>query len=570
MAALVVAALVALARQPSWWTAAIVAFGIVVFAWLVVRHDRLERRREAALELAVLNRQSTARLARSWDSLPTPWSPPEADGHAFATDLDVFGHASLVQILGPVRTPTGRTTLARWLLDGVQDGVDAIRDRQEAVRELAPAIDVRQWFAALGRTLPAVTGVGPDAGMPHAVRWAETPSGLAGRHWVTPVALLLTVVTLSGAIGAAAGVVSGAWWLVTGALGWVLRWWVHEPLERAVHGASSAHGLRSWSVLIDHVHASRFDALVLREARAAIDAAPAALRWLEQRVALADVRHSVWLFVPLQTLTLWDLHTWRLIERWRERHGREVRGWLEALGRIEAVSALATLAFDQPAWAFPEVDDSLSRIEAVGAGHPLLADDVRVPNDLHVGPPGRFMLITGSNMSGKSTLLRAIGLDVVLAYAGGPVCARELRLPRLSLHTSMRVSDSLELGLSLFMASLMRLKQIVDAARAAPASCRVCYLLDEVLQGTNSVERQTAVRTVVDHLLGCEAIGVVTTHDLALAHDPAFTARADSVHLRETLTGTGTESAMTFDYRLRLGPAEGGNALQLLRAMGLL
>ena len=182
---------------------------------------------------------------------------------------------------------------------------------------------------------------------------------------------------------------------------------------------------------------------------------------------------------------------------------------------------------------------------------------MRVPNDVQLGPPGRFLLITGSNMSGKSTLLRAIGLNVVLAHAGGPTCAAAFRLPRLALHTSMRVSDSLELGLSLFMASLVRLQQIVRAARIATADRRVCFLLDEVLQGTNSAERQIAVRTVVDHLLGCEAIGAVTTHDLELARDAGFTAHADSFHLQETLAGSGADISMTFDYRLRPGTGAG-------------
>jgi DNA mismatch repair ATPase MutS len=192
-----------------------------------------------------------------------------------------------------------------------------------------------------------------------------------------------------------------------------------------------------------------------------------------------------------------------------------------------------------------------------------------VANDVTLGPPGRFLLITGSNMSGKSTLLRAVGLNVVLAHAGAPACARRLTLPPLSLHTSMRVSDSLERGLSLFMASLVRLERIVRAARAAPPERCACYLLDEVLQGTNSAERQIAVRTVVSHLVACHAIGAVTTHDLELARDPAFTDHADSYHLQETLSGTGDAVTMTFDYRLRPGPAQSGNALQLLRMLGL-
>jgi hypothetical protein len=568
-AAVALAALVMLTRQQTWWAAAALAFGVAMFVWLVVRHDRVERHREAALEMARLNRQGIARLARAWKDLPAHWVPGVPETHPFAADLDVFGHASLTQILGPVRTPTGRQTLTRWLLDGAASSIEEMQARQAAVRELAPALDFRQHAAALARLLPSPAGLGPDADLPSVLQWAEAPSGLAGLGWVTATALVLTVVTLGGAIGTLAGVVSGSWWLVTGAIGWVLRWWVHGPIEAAIGGASGEHGLRPWSALIDHVHGASFSAPLLADARASLDRAPASLRALEQLVALADVRHSVWLFVPLQTLTLWDLHAWRLIEGWRTRHGRDVRRWLEAVGRIDAASGLASLAYDEPAWTFPAVDEAAPRIDGVGVGHPLLGDAVRVANDVQIGPPGRFLLITGSNMSGKSTLLRAIGLNVVLALAGGPVCARTFRLPRLALHTSMRVSDSLELGLSLFMASLVRLQQIVEAARVAPPACRVCFLLDEVLQGTNSAERQIAVRTVVGHLLGCEAIGAVTTHDLELARDPAFTAHADSFHLQETLSGEGADIAMSFDYRLRPGPAQAGNALQLLRMLGL-
>ena len=569
VAAIALAALILLIRWQSMSAAVALGCSVVVFLWLVVRHDRIEQRRDAALAMVVLNTQAIARRARRWQDLPTPWQPELPGDHAFAADLDIFGHASLTQVLGPVRTPTGRRTLAEWLLHGTAALVETIHDRQAAVRELAPALDFRQHLSALARLLPDATGSAGNDGLPAAVRWGETPNGLDGREWVSVVAVVLGVVTTAGAIGAYGGVVTGAWWLGTGILGWVLRWWVHEPLEHAIGGASGEQGLRPWAAAIEHVHATRFASSLLAAARGDIDAAPAALRRLEQLVALSDVRHTAWLFVPLQTLTLWDLHVWWLIERWRARHGRDVRHWLEAVGRIDAAGGLAALAFDQPAWTFPFVDRTARMIDAESVGHPLLADAVRVVNDVQLGPPGRFLLITGSNMSGKSTLLRAIGLNVVLAHAGGPACATAFRLPSLALHTSMRVSDSLELGLSLFMVSLVRLQQIVQAARMADADRRVCFLLDEVLQGTNSAERQIAVRTVVDHLLGCEAIGAVTTHDLELARDAGFTARADSFHLQETLTGSGGSISMTFDYRLRPGPAQAGNALQLLRMLGL-
>ena len=572
-AGIVALAIVGLVRTGFWPFGVVAVLGVLLFVRLVVRHDRVERRRDAVATLAALNRDALARLARRWDDLPPPWRSVLRDDHPYAADLDVFGHASLVQVLGPVRTPTGRRILSQWLLEPSDSDTAEIAGRQDAVRELAPQIEFRQQLSA--RVRHVVTGdVGQSSiDLPPVVQWAEAPDTLASRGWVPVAAVVLTVVSMSGAIGAFTGVVTSSWWLLASLLGWGLRWLLRAPIEQCLGGASGEHGLRPWADAIDHVHGATLAAPALVSVRADLEGvggdAPRALRTLEQLVGLSDVRHSVWLYVPLQSLALWDLHTWLAIERWRRRHGQHVRRWLEAVGALEAIGGLASLSFDQPGWAMPVLDASRLRIEAVGVGHPLLADDVRVVNDVTVGPPGRFLLITGSNMSGKSTLLRAIGLNVVLAHAGGPACASSFGLPRLALHTSMRVSDSLELGLSLFMASLLRLQQIVVAARHATPGERTCYLLDEVLQGTNSTERQVAVRTVMGHLARCEAIGAITTHDLQLARDDAFVEHADSYHLQETLVTNGGEVTMTFDYRLRPGPAEAGNALHLVRLLGL-
>jgi DNA mismatch repair ATPase MutS len=210
-------------------------------------------------------------------------------------------------------------------------------------------------------------------------------------------------------------------------------------------------------------------------------------------------------------------------------------------------------------------------VSARALGHPLIRDDVRVANDVEVGPPGSVLLVTGSNMSGKSTLLRAIGVNVVLAQAGSVVCAQEMTLPPLDLRTSVHVHDSLEQGLSYFMAALARLKAIVEAARAARGRGEtVLYLLDEILQGTNSAERQVAVRAIVAELLALEAIGAITTHDLGLADTPSLASRARPVHFTEHVEPDETGAArMTFDYRLRPGLATSTNALRLMQLLGL-
>ena len=546
--------------------------GLVLFVALAIGHAGVERRREHAAGHAVLNREALARLERRWDALPAPWQPGPLDDHAYAGDLDVFGHASIAQLAGPVHTPTGRRALASWLLAIDEATLADICERQAAVAELAPALDFRQDLTLAARATPH------DAGQHELgsfVAWAEGDSWLLARPWIPIVAAILGAATTTGAIFYYADVVGGPWFVVTATLGWLLRAVVQAPLEATNAGAGGERALRGWSALVHLVARTRWQSRPLAEAHTILEAGHvrSALRALEQFVALADFRLSAYLYLPIQTLTLWDLHVWWALERWRRRHGRHVRRWLEAIGRVEALSALASIAHDHPDWAFPTVHETPAsealRIDATGLGHALLPNATRVTNDVGLGPKGRFLLVTGSNMSGKSTLMRAVGVNVVLAHAGAPVCATSMQLPLVALHTSMRVADSLERGLSLFMASLVRLERIVRAAREAPQERPVCYLLDEVLQGTNSAERRVAVRTIVDHLLASWALGIVTTHDLDLARDPAFAAHADSVHLQETLTGEGDAVTMTFDYRLRPGPATGGNALQLLRLLGL-
>jgi DNA mismatch repair ATPase MutS len=296
-------------------------------------------------------------------------------------------------------------------------------------------------------------------------------------------------------------------------------------------------------------------------------------RWMDllhRRLELSDIRHSALLHFPLQTLFLWDFHILELLERWQRRAGRHARGWLTALGEIEAVSALAGLAFDQPAWTFPEVVPGADRLAARELGHPLLSDAKRVSNDVEVGPAGTFLLVTGSNMSGKSTLLRSIGLNVVLAQAGGPASAGALRLPPVRLATSVLIEDSLAAGVSFFMAELLRIRQIVDQAdRSRERGEVLLYLLDEILRGTNSRERQIAVRRVLLHLIRCGAIGAVSTHDLELADLDDLRGAVRTVHFRETLQNVPGEPAMVFDYKLRPGVATTSNALRLLEMVGI-
>jgi DNA mismatch repair ATPase MutS len=265
---------------------------------------------------------------------------------------------------------------------------------------------------------------------------------------------------------------------------------------------------------------------------------------------------------------MWDAHCALALDRWHARSGARLPGWLDALADVDALASLGAFAHEHPGYAWPSLE-AAPRLEAKGLGHPLIADDRRVGNDVRLAGPGEAIVITGSNMSGKSTFLRAIGANAVLAGAGAPVCARSLAIGPLRVATSMRIDDSLEEGVSHFYAELRRLKAIVDRARAAstarPAGS-VLFLLDEILHGTNSRERVIGAVAVVRDLLALGALGAVTTHDVRItALEREMPDRVTNAHFEEQVEG----DAMTFDYVLRPGVVQSSNALRLMRAVGL-
>jgi DNA mismatch repair ATPase MutS len=291
--------------------------------------------------------------------------------------------------------------------------------------------------------------------------------------------------------------------------------------------------------------------------------ASATIAGLERIVGFAELRHSGIVAVLANVFLVWDVQVAASLLAWRRRHGASMRGFIEAMAEIEALASLGAVAFEHPELTFPEVSSGELRIVAEGLGHPLIPAARRVVNDVSLPHPGSALLVTGSNMSGKSTLLRAIGVNAVLALAGAPVCAKRLSLAECRVHSSMRIKDSLDEGVSHFYAELSRLKAVVDAVDAGE---RVLFLLDEVLHGTNSRERIIGARAVVTKLVDAGAIGAVSSHDLGLAGLPEETGgRVVNVHFQELVR----DEKMVFDYRLKPGVVTSSNALRLMRLVGI-
>ena len=583
-------------RRPLWGAAAALA----AFVALAVVHELRLRRLRRVGELRRINEEGLARLDRDWERLPLAAEPPRDRALPLARDLDLFGRASLFHLLGTAHMPAAKALLRDWLQGDPSPPAErplpeVVAARQAAVAELAELLDFRQ---ELELTVRPMERHPPDC--EPFLRWAEDEPWLLRRPWLLWAARAATALFVAAAVlWKAAGWPAAlplALLICNLGIGYAFQLRLGPLLGRV--GARRDEILR-YVAALRHAASRPFAAPRLQELvavlapggggapppvsrpprsprgeRPALPALPAhiELAVLEGRLGLADVRHSAPLHFVLQATLLWDVHVLALLEAWQLGAGRRARRWLAALGEIEALAALAALRGDNPEWAFPRVAAGEPAFAALGLAHPLLAPASRVANDVTVGPAGTFLLVTGSNMSGKSTLLRAIGLNALLARAGGPVCAAALRLPPLRLATSILVEDSLASGVSFFLAELLRIKQVVAAADdARRQGCAMLYLLDEVLRGTNSAERQVAVRRVLRHLLARGAIGAISTHDLELAGGGPreIAAAAHLVHFRETLAAGPGGPLMSFDYRLRPGPATTTNALALLRQVGL-
>jgi hypothetical protein len=553
-----------LARGPgvAWLIADLALFA--TFGVLVAWHARVEDRIAWRDALRIVALRGVARVGRRWEDLPSGDPPSSIDlkHHPYAMDLDLFGRASLFQWLGPAATARGSFRLAKWLLHPAQ--ADVVRARQTAVSELSALDDWREQLSALGELARDARQEEIDTFL----SWAEAPEVTTVIYGVA-AALTLSIWILFALF--LLGLLDAALWLIPLLAGIILSFanakWIYTAFDRAGAGQRA---LAQYAALFEHATATRFTTAALQtvQDRLSLDGkrAPLCMRRLNRILGFADLRRgAAILHFPIQAFTLWDFHVFFALERWRRGAGAHVRDWLEALAEIDCLSAMATAKRDNPSWVMPELDDQ-PIVRAETLGHPLIADDRRVANGVTVGPPGTLLLVTGSNMSGKSTLLRAIGLNVVLAQAGSCVCASRLRLPPCGLQTSIRVQDSLELGLSYFMAALARLKGVVDAAEQERDNRVLLYLLDEILQGTNSGERSIAVRAVTRHLLDAGAIGVMTTHDLNIASEEPLKSSAVLVHFTETVDDRGN---MAFDYQLREGLATSRNALRLMQMIGI-
>jgi MutS domain V len=537
-----------------WWLLPTVA----VFLALAEVQARITQARRRSERAAALYEQGLDRLDDRWAGKGATGERFLKSSHLYAEDLDLFGHGSLFELLSIARTRAGEETLADWLLQ--PSTPEVVRARQAAVTELRPRLDLREDLALLGEGVRS----GEDAQA--LTGWAAAaPWHISRSMQVTATMLaLLAVVTLILWI-------AGFGWipfLVALIVGKAFALRLRDPVNRVISAVDApGRDLTLLSEVLARLERERFSSPRLVELRAALDVeglAPSQqIAKLNQLIDLLDARRNM-IFAPFAIILLWPLQFAIRIERWRQSSGPAVARWLAAVGELEALGSLAGYAYEHPHDPFPELVEDGACFEGEGLGHPLIPESRNVRTDLRLSREReRVLIVSGSNMSGKSTLLRTVGTNAVLALAGAPVRARRLRLSPLQVGASIRIQDSLQAGASRFYAEITRLRHIVELTRGA---FPVLFLLDEILHGTNSHDRRIGAEGVVRGLIERGAIGLVTTHDLALARIAEELApHAANVHFEDHLEGGN----MTFDYLLRPGVVQRSNALELMRSVGL-
>jgi hypothetical protein len=531
---------------------------VVAFLGAVGWHRRvvaaLARSRRAARYFA----RGLDRLGDRWPGHGPAGERYADPGHPYAGDLDLFGRGSLFQYLCDAHAPGGQDALAAWILAPAEP--DDVRARQAAVAELRPNVDLREAHGTLGD--PAR----PELATRHLLTWPAAPPIFTGRAGPF-IALALGVLGLAGVVAWAAFEAGPSPLLAVVMLEviFVGRHWARfQELMRDSRAVLAE--LEAFLPVLRLLEARRFESPLLRSLA---DTLTADGEGPSHRVARLARLLDAWdtavrnqFTLPFAVVLMAPAHLVYAIERWRLRDGRRVRGWLDAVGTFEALTSLSAFAYEHPGFHFPEVVADGPRLDAEGLAHPLIPASRRVANDVRLGPDPALLLVSGSNMSGKSTLMRAVGVNVVLALAGSVVCATRLTISRVQVATAMRQGDSLQDGLSAFAAELKRLRAIRDlTARPRP----VLFLLDEILRGTNSHDRRVGAEAVIRALMASGAIGMVSTHDLALAEIvDRLGARVANVHFEDQLA----DGKVSFDYRLRPGVVPRGNGLVLLRLLG--
>ncbi|HPT12213.1 MAG TPA: hypothetical protein PLP69_06275 [Bacteroidales bacterium] len=532
--------------------------GLCLFVGVVLRHIRTQRLKDYNNYMAAINTLEAECINGKFSSY--------ADGagyisreHPYSYDLDIFGHASLFQYLNRTASRPASDMLAAWLSNAATAA--EIKARQQAIEELKPMIDWRQEMMTLCYENKN-GGADPES----LLEWLNSKSIFENGSRQRAISIMLSILGLTTTALVLAGMPAAL--LGTALTINFIYYFTQQKRISKLHlkVTRSTEMLETYAGIIKMIENGSFssDRLTgLRSRLVSTNRASESIRRLSKLVNRLDTRLNVLVSVPLNVFFFWDIHVCLALEKWNRKNAAEVPRWLDAMAEFEVISSFSNMAFNNPDWVMPVINEDYFVLRAVGMGHPLIAVQQRINNDITLEGRGHTALITGSNMSGKSTFLRTCGINTVLALTGSVVCASSFTVSHVQVFSSMRISDSLEENTSSFYAELKRLAAII---KEAETNHGVFLLLDEILRGTNSNDRYTGSVALIRQLTSYGSVSMVATHDLKLADlSEEMPDKIDNYHFDVKING----EELFFDYKLTKGICTSLNASILMKKMGI-
>jgi hypothetical protein len=531
---------------------------LFLFGWLVKLQNQVIDQREMCAYLLKINRMELECCQGEFHRFPDGTVFTDKD-HPFSLDMDLFGRNSLYQMINRTTSHPAGAMLSSWLKKPAS--TDEILSRQDGCADLRERAEWRQKLMAVGfRHKDA----GNDPG--EILHWLDSTSRFLSLSWLRPVCYVLTVFTIAAVVAAFWEVPLSVLFLIL-IVNFIVNFNYRKDINRIHLQVSKSHDmLVSYSTAISMIENEEFRSarlLSLQRCFRGKNSASAKIKRLSVLVNRLDTRLNILVSAVLNLVFFWDIHLCFMLEQWKEHHHSAVRDWFSSMAEMEVLSSFANLSFNNPGWTFPEIRQGPFFMNAENAGHPLIPPAKRVCNDFRIDQPGRIFLITGSNMSGKSTFLRTMGVNMVLAFAGSVVCATSYVIAPVRLFTCMRISDSLEDNTSTFYAELKRIAMIIREVKKDPD---VFLLMDEILHGTNSDDRHKGSLALIRQLVRYHATGMIATHDLALSKlENELGQEVENYNFDVKIDG----EELYFDYRLNKGICKSMNASVLMRKMGI-
>lgn len=536
----------------------LLVLGMFSLGWLINYQNGIIRKKEYYQHLTIINELELKCLEGDYYSYPDG-SEYLDKNHPYAYDLDIFGRASVFQFINRTISEPASTLLATWLKAPAE--INEINKRQQAVTELKDKADWRQNLMALGYEYKDA------ANHPGTVQsWVNSPDIFQANGFMKPLLLLLSLLSMAAAVLVVMGmpaVVLVMLLIVNMAINYRYLNKINALHQQV---SKSNDMLQSYGEAIRLIEQQNFESEKMQGILTILQgngSASGLLKKLSSLVRKFDLRLNLMISIPMNLFFFWDIHFCFALEKWKRRNGPRIGSWVSAMAEVEVLSGLANLRFNNPDWVMPTVNNHYFKFEGRDLGHPLIPGNRRVNNDFSVDGSGKIILVTGSNMSGKSTFQRTCGVNMVLAFAGAPVCGKYFEVSHVKILTSMRISDSLEDNTSSFYAELKRLAMIIQESENSP---NVFLLLDEILRGTNSNDRHIGSEALIRQLIQQNTTAIVATHDLSLSElQKELPARIDNYNFDVKIKG----EELFFDYKLNKGVCKSLNASILMKKMGI-